>query len=213
MPLSAAQVRILDATIACVSYRGFTATTKEIGLLADMCQGTLYTHYASKQLILGAAYEYAATRLFRPGQDLPGDTLYEQLQSLWFRTATQALAHRDAFTYWSLYRQTPGYANWSFPAGLQMDAFYIVGIMVHRRTGARGEHALQSDSLAAWQWTAQWVAALQVALPLWLQADTAAGWPTEPSPTIAQVLRHAFEAAWRSLGLPRHTPAEPSAYG
>jgi hypothetical protein len=161
---------------------------------------------------LHAAYAYAATALFRPGRDLPGDTVYEQLHALWFRTATRALEHRDAFLYWALYRLTPSYGRWSFPDEMQLDAFAVVGRLVHYSTPARAERGPQAAALAAWQWTAQWTSALQVALPLRLIGDTG-GWGKEPLPSSAQVLSQAFEVAWQSLGLSPQMRADQGAYG
>lgn len=212
MLLTPTRIRLLEATLTCVSEHGLSATTKEISYFADVSPATLFGYYGSKQLLLRAAYGYAATCLFRPGLDLPGDTVYEQLHALWFRTATQALQHRDAFLYWALYRSTPGYGQWSFPAEMQLEAFEVVGRLVHYSTQARAERGRQADALAAWQWAAQWTSALHVALPLRVLGERG-DWLRGDLPSSAQVLSQAFEVAWQSLGLSPQLRADQGAYG
>ena len=192
------RTRLLDAALFCFTQHGLHGvTTADISREAGVATGTFFTHFATKETLIGDAYYYAERALVDgvgSGPDYPRDTVYDALRRVWTATAANALTHPRAFRFWALCWATPGVPLRRADADGPR----------RRLSCLRGTERLLAQVLqqpaAVGQGLAcglegQWQAAVEcvLAYPAW-QA---------PDPRAAEALARAFDAWWAGVGLER----------
>ena len=202
--------RILEAALWRCTLNGLEATsTEEIARHAYVGKGTLFRAFASKDLLLDAAYAHAVAQLQAPllaggaGAPRPHEFLHELLARWWHLPARVARDQPHVFDYWRLYRTLP--QPLAPPTPLLGPFEPVLGLVAR----ALADHAWVSQDpiplpLVGASMAGQWTAAVELVLrePT-CQADPA---------LTARVLTQAYQGWWQGLGLSNTLPVERLPY-
>lgn len=191
---------LLETTLWRCTQQGLHATTTAgIARHARVGVGTLFRTFATKQLLLDAAYAYAVAQLQAPllagGASGPGaprrhERLRELLARWWHLSAQVARDQPHVFDYWRLYRAQP--RALAPPTPLLGPFVPVLGavarVLAQQARSDRDPLPLLGASLAG-----QWTAAVELVLsePA-CRADEA---------LARRVLTHAYQGWWQGLGL------------
>jgi len=196
---------IVETAIWRFAQDGLHLSTAEIAKHASISNGHLFRAFPTKQALLDACYTHTVTQLAAPlhegaMQAQPGELLRVQLWRWWMLPAKVALAQREVFDFWRLYRTRPRKPGGTEPL---LGPFAPVPTLVERALVA-APPALQSvvslprlgSSLAG-----QWTAALDTILsdPMCRGQHALQG----------QLIGQAYQAWWQSLGISELVPAVP----